>query len=58
MHATGVDATAVTCQVNVILFIRHHFSKEIKKQVAGTRNIQTLRYAMTVAQEAEIKLNK
>ena len=28
------------------------------KQVAGAKNIQTLRHAMTLAQEAEIKLKE
>ena len=58
IHATGADPTSVTWQVVIILFIRHLFNKEIKKQVVGTKNIQTLRHAMTLAQEAEIKLKK
>ena len=48
----------MTCQITVILFIRCLFSKEIKKQIAGAENIQMLRHAMTLAQEAEIKLKK
>ena len=39
IHATGADLTSVTCQVTIILFIRHFFNKEIKKQVAGAKNI-------------------
>ena len=58
IHTTGADSTSVTCQVTKILLIRHHFNKEIRKQVAGAKNIQTLRHAITLAQEAEIKLKK
>ena len=42
IHATGAHPTSVMCQVTIIPFIRHLFNKEIKKQVAGTKNIQTL----------------
>ena len=46
----------MTHQVTIILFIRHLFNKEIKKQVACAKNVQTLRHAMTLAQEAYTKL--
>ena len=55
IQATGTDLTAVTCQV-AVLFIIHLVNKEIKKQVEGSWIIQTLRNAITLAQEAEIKL--
>ena len=55
VHTTGTDPTPVTCQVTIVLFIRHLFNKEIRKHVAGTKTIQTLRHAMTLAQETEIK---
>ena len=45
-------------QVTTIVFVRHFFKKEIKKQDAGTENIKMLRHAMTLAQKAEIKLTK
>ena len=38
IHAMDADPTTVTCQVTVILFIRHLFNK---KEVGGTKNIQT-----------------
>ena len=56
IHATHAEHSSATCQVTVILLIRHHFNKETKKQIAGMKNIQTLRHAMALAQEAEIKL--
>ena len=43
------------CHVTIILFTRH-FDKDIKKHIAGTKSIQTLRHAMILAQEVEIKL--
>ena len=58
IHATGADPTSVTYQVTIILFIRHLLNMRIKKQVASAKNIQTLRYAMTLPQEAEIKLKR
>ena len=58
IHTTGTDSTSVPCQVTIILYIRHLFMKKIKKQVAGAKNIQTLRHAMILAQEAQIKLKK
>ena len=58
IHATGADPSSVTYQVTIILFIKHLFSKEIKKQVAGTKIIQTFRHARTPALETEIKLKK
>ena len=58
IHVTCSEPTSVTCQVPIILFITQVFNKEIKKQVAGAKNIQMLRYAMMLAQEAEIKLKK
>ena len=42
IHATAAAPTSVTCKVTTILFIRHLFNEEIMKQVAGTKNIQTL----------------
>ena len=48
----------MTCQVTIILFIRNLFNKEIKKQVFGAKNIQMLRHATILAQEAEIILKK
>ena len=38
IHATVASYTSVPCQVN-ILFNRHLFNKEIKKQVAGGKVI-------------------
>ena len=35
LHATGTDSTSVICQVTIVLFIRHLFNRELKKQVAG-----------------------
>ena len=58
IHVTDAYPTSVNCQVTIILFIRHLFNKEIKKQVAGAKNIQTLRHAMTLAQELQINLIK
>ena len=58
IHATGIDSTAGFFPSNHILFIKYIFNKEIKKEVAGAKTIQTLRHAMTLAQEAEIKLKK
>ena len=58
MHTTGADPTSVTCHVTIILFIRHLFEMEIKKKAAGRKNIQLLRHAITLGQEAEIKLKK
>ena len=49
IHATSTDPTSVTCQVTIILFIRHLFKREIKKQVADAKNIQILRHTMTLA---------
>ena len=48
----------MTCQVTIILFITHIFYKEIEKHAAGAKNIQVLRHAMALAQEAEIKVTK
>ena len=45
------------CQVTIV-FIRHLFNKDIKKQVLGAKDIQTLRHAITLAVEEEIKLYK
>ena len=39
IHSTGTEPTSGTCQVTIILCIRHLFDKEIKKQVTGTENI-------------------
>ena len=39
-------------------FLRHLFNKLPKKHIAGAKTIQTLRHAMTIAPEAEIKLKK
>ena len=58
IQAIDTDPTAVTCLIAIILFIRYIFNKEIKKQVAGTQSIQTLRHAMILVKEAEIKLKK
>ena len=58
IHVTVADPTSVTYQVAIILFIRHLFNKEIKKQIASAKNIQTLRHTMTIAQETEIKPKK
>ena len=65
---TGTDPTTVTCQVTTIIFIRHLFNivmiirhllnNKSKKQVVVAKTTQTLRHAMTLAQEAEIKLNR
>ena len=54
MHITGEDSTSVTCQIIIVLFIRHLFNKEIRKQVAKAKNMQTLRHAMILVKEAEI----
>ena len=43
-------------QVTIVFLLRHPFNTEIKKHGAGKNNIQTIRHAMTLAQEAEIKL--
>ena len=40
------------------MLIRHLFNKEISKQVAGYKTIQTLRHAKTLGQEVEMKLKK
>ena len=37
IHATGTDLTSLTCHITIILFIRHLFNKEIKKEVARGR---------------------
>ena len=58
IKATGTDDTAIACQVTIVFFIRHLFNKEIQKQVAGAKSIQTLGHAMTLAQESEIKFKK
>ena len=58
IQATGTDPTTMICQVTLALFIRHPFNKEIKKHFSGTKMIWPLRYVMTLAQEAEIKLTK
>ena len=59
IHSSGTDSTSVTCQVIIILLIWYLFNKEVKKnQVPGTKSIQILRYAMTLAQEVDIKLKK
>ena len=39
-HATRADSTSVTCQVTIILFIKHLFSTEIKKQSAGIKALK------------------
>ena len=52
----GTDPTVVTCKVTIVLSIRHLFNKEINKEVCGTRTVQTLRFAMTLDPELEIKL--
>ena len=57
IQASGTDPTAVT-QVTTVLFIRHLFNKKIKKQMSRAKTIQTLRHAMTWAQEVEINLKK
>ena len=54
IHTTDANPISVTCKVTIILFIRH-LNKDIKKQVAGTKNIQTLRHGMILAQTGEIK---
>ena len=45
-----------TVKLATVLFIRHLFTTEIKKHVDGAKTIQTLRHAMALAQEVEIKL--
>ena len=52
--ATGQDPTSITCQVIIVSFIRQCFNKEIKKQVTETKNIQTLKHTMTLAEEARL----
>ena len=56
IQATGTNPTAVTCQVRSVLFIGHQFNKVGKEQVVGVQIIQTLRYAMFLAHEVEIKI--
>ena len=46
----------MTHQVTIILFVRHLFNKETKKQIVGAKNILAMKHAMTLVQEAEIKL--
>ena len=58
IQTKGTYPTAVTCQVTIVLFIRHVFDKEMRKLVAGAKTILTLRHAITLAQEAETKLKK
>ena len=57
-QVTGPDLTVVIYQVTIVLFSRHLLNKETQKQLAGAKTIQTLRYIVTLAQEAEIKLKK
>ena len=54
----GIDPTAVICQVTIVFLMRYAFYKEIKKQVAGAKTIQTLRHTMALVHETEIKLKK
>ena len=56
IHETGADPTLVTYQVTILLFKRHLFSKEIKKEVVGAKNIESVRHARTLVQEKETKL--
>ena len=42
IHATGTYPTAVTCQLTIVIFLRHSFNDRIKKKVAEARIIQTL----------------
>ena len=52
IHVTDAERTSTTWYIINIVFIRHLFNREIKKQGATTKNIQTLSYAMTLTQEA------
>ena len=56
IQATGTDSTACTSQVIIVFLIIHLLNKEIKRHVAAAKTIQTLRHAITLAQETEIKL--
>ena len=58
IQTTVTNPTTAVFQVTIILFIRHLFNKEIKMQVARAKAIQILRYGITLAGEAEIKLKK
>ena len=42
IHAIGEDPTLDSCQVIIILLIIYVFNKEIKKQVTGMKNDQTI----------------
>ena len=55
IHAAGTGPTAVTCQVIIVLFIRHLPKKEIIKQIVRAELMQTVKYAMT--QPRKLRLN-
>ena len=58
IQVRNIDLFAVTSQASIVLFFSYLFNKEIKKQVTEVKTSQTLRHAITLAQEAEINLKK
>ena len=58
IDATGTHPTSVTCQVTIVVFIRHLLNKGIKRQGTGAKTTQTLKHAMTLFQEVKTKPKK